>query len=112
MILGDRALLQQVIINLVLNGVNAMQSVTDRRRELMIRSIQYETEQVLVCVTDCCVGISAENTDQLFNAFFSTKSSGMGMRLSICRSTIEGHDGRYGPRLTYLTVPRFSSHCR
>jgi signal transduction histidine kinase len=93
-ILGDRVQLQQVIINLVMNGIEAMQSVTDRPRELVIRSRQDEKQQVLVSVTDCGVGISAENLDRLFNAFFTTKSSGMGMGLSICRSIIEAHGGR------------------
>ena len=68
--------------------------VTDRPRELVIRSRQDETQQVLVSVTDCGVGISAENADRLFNAFFTTKSSGMGMGLSICRSIVEAHGGR------------------
>jgi PAS domain S-box-containing protein len=94
MILGDRVQLQQVIINLVRNGVEAMQSVTDRPRELVIRSGQDETRHVLVSVTDCGVGIAAENADRLFNAFFTTKASGMGMGLSICRSIIEAHGGR------------------
>ena len=94
MILGDRVQLQQVIINLVMNGVEAMQPVTDRSRELVIRSHQDETQQVLVSVTDCGVGISAEDADRLFNPFFTTKSSGMGMGLSICRSIMEGHGGR------------------
>jgi C4-dicarboxylate-specific signal transduction histidine kinase len=94
MILGDRVQLQQVIINLVMNGIEAMQSVTDRPRELVIRSRQDETQQVLVSVADCGVGISAENADRLFTAFFTTKSSGMGMGLSICRSIIEAHGGQ------------------
>jgi PAS domain S-box-containing protein len=93
-IFGDRVQLQQVIINLVMNGIEAMQSVTDRPRELVIRSRLNETRQVLLSVTDRGVGISAENVDQLFNAFFTTKSTGMGMGLSICRSIIEAHDGR------------------
>jgi PAS domain S-box-containing protein len=94
MIPGDRVQLQQVIINLVMNGIEAMQAITDRPRELVIRSDQDETHQVLVSVTDCGVGISAENADRLFNAFFTTKPSGMGMGLSICRSIMESHGGR------------------
>jgi PAS domain S-box-containing protein len=93
-ILGDRVQLQQVIINLVMNGIEAMQSVTDRSRELLIRSRQDAAEQVLASVTDCGVGISAEDADRLFNPFFTTKSGGMGMGLSICRSIIEAHGGR------------------
>jgi signal transduction histidine kinase len=94
MILGDRVQLQQVIINLVMNGIEAMQSVPDRPRELVIRSHPDETHRVLVTVMDSGVGIPAENADRLFNAFFTTKSGGMGMGLSICRSIIEAHGGR------------------
>jgi PAS domain S-box-containing protein len=93
-ILGDRVQLQQVIINLVMNGIEAMQPVTDRPRELVIRSRQEEMQHVLLSVTDCGVGISAENASRLFNAFFTTKSSGLGMGLSICRSIVEAHGGR------------------
>ena len=93
-ILGDRVQLQQVIINLVMNGIEAMQSVTDRPRELAIRSREDKPQQVLLSVTDCGVGISAEDADRLFTAFFTTKSSGMGMGLSICRSIMEAHGGR------------------
>jgi signal transduction histidine kinase len=71
-----------------------MQSVTDRPRELVIRSRQDAMQNVLVGVTDCGVGIPAENADRVFNPFFTTKSSGMGMGLSICRSIIEAHHGR------------------
>ena len=92
-ILADRVQLQQVIINLVINGIEAMQAVTNRPRELSIRTHRNE-RQVVVTVKDCGVGISPEDADRLFNAFFTTKSSGMGMGLSICRSIIEAHGGR------------------
>ena len=94
MILGDRVQLQQVILNLVMNGIEAMQPVKDRPRELMIRSLLDEVKQVRISVTDCGIGIAAENADRMFNAFFTTKSSGMGMGLSICRSIMEAHGGQ------------------
>lgn len=109
-ILGDRVQLQQVIINLVMNGIEAMQSITDRPRVLVIQSAEDETHRVHVSVTDCGVGISAENANRLFDAFFTTKSSGMGMGLSICRSIIEAHGGRLsvspneGPGATFQFV--------
>jgi PAS domain S-box-containing protein len=93
-ILADRVELQQVIINLVMNGIDAMEPITDRPRELVIGSRQDNADQILVTVEDCGVGISAENIDRLFNAFFTTKSGGMGMGLPICRSIIEVHGGR------------------
>jgi PAS domain S-box-containing protein len=93
-VLADRTQLQQVIINLVMNAIEAMQLVTDRPRKLVIRTGQNEAHQALVTVEDCGVGISAEHADQLFNAFFTTKASGMGMGLSICRSIIAAHGGR------------------
>jgi PAS domain S-box-containing protein len=109
-ILGDRIQLQQVIINLVMNGIEAMQQVTDRPREMVIRSRQSEARQAIVSVTDCGVGISAENATRLFDAFFTTKSSGLGMGLSICRSIVETHGGRLsasgneGPGATFQFV--------
>jgi PAS domain S-box-containing protein len=93
-IFGDRVQLQQVMINLVMNGIEAMQEITDRPRELVIRSGRDEPHHVYVSVTDSGVGISAENANRLFNPFFTTKSSGMGMGLSICRSIVEAHSGR------------------
>ena len=92
-VLGDRVQLQQVIINLIVNGMEAMAPVTDRPRELVVRSQLDDSGQVLVAVEDSGVGIDPENAKQLFNAFFTTKPSGMGMGLSICRSIIENHGG-------------------
>ena len=83
-----------MVLNLVMNGIEAMQSVEDRPRDLMIRSVQDMAQQVRVSVTDSGGGFSAENADRLFTAFFTTKSTGMGMGLSICRSIIEAHGGR------------------
>jgi len=93
-VLADQVQLQQVIINLIMNGVEAMQSIADRPHELLIRSYQDEARRLVVDVTDSGAGISADNADKLFNAFFTTKSGGMGMGLSICRSIIEAHGGR------------------
>ena len=111
-VLADRVQLQQVIINLVMNGIEAMQPITERPRELIIRSQQDEARQFLVTVEDRGVGISAENAERLFSAFFTTKSSGMGIGLSICRSIIEAHGGRIsatnndGPGATFqFTLP-------
>jgi signal transduction histidine kinase len=93
-VLADRVQLQQVIINLLLNGIEAMVTVSDRPRELVIRSEPQDANEVRVAVQDDGIGIDANSVDQLFDAFFSTKPGGMGMGLSISRSIIEGHGGR------------------
>ncbi len=93
-IFGDRIQLQQVLINLIMNGIEAMEDVHDRPRELAIRSAASGDDAVLISVSDCGVGISEQATDRLFTPFFTTKSTGMGMGLSICRSIIEAHGGR------------------
>ena len=92
--IADRIQLQQVIINLVMNGIEAMREIASRPRALVIRSHQDEAEQVVVAVKDSGIGVPADTTDRLFEAFFSTKPSGLGMGLSICRSIIEDHGGR------------------
>jgi PAS domain S-box-containing protein len=109
-VLGDRVQLQQVIINLVLNALQAMASVTDRRRVVLIRSRRKDDGRVVVAVADTGVGIEAKSMDKLFNAFFTTKPSGMGMGLSICRSIIEAHGGQVsaannsGPGATFQFI--------
>jgi C4-dicarboxylate-specific signal transduction histidine kinase len=90
---GDRVQLQQVVLNLLLNAVEAMGSVEAAPRELLISTKQDHTG-VLVAVHDSGPGIHPEHLDRVFNSFYTTKSSGMGMGLSICRSIIDAHGGR------------------
>jgi C4-dicarboxylate-specific signal transduction histidine kinase len=91
-VIADRIQLQQVVINLIMNGIEAMHA-TDMR-ELTIRSHEDDAGQAVVAVIDCGVGFGSENPDRLFQAFFSTKPDGLGIGLSICRSIIEVHGGR------------------
>jgi PAS domain S-box-containing protein len=93
-VLGDRVQLQQVLLNLVMNGMEAMATVADGPRELVIRSRRHEAGEVLIEVQDAGVGIDPDVVDRLFDTFFTTKPDGMGMGLSICRSIVEGHRGR------------------
>jgi NO-binding membrane sensor protein with MHYT domain len=92
-VLGDRVQLQQVVINLLMNGVEAMTPIMDRPRELLIRS-RHEGGEVYVAVRDSGIGINSETAEKLFSAFFTTKPSGIGMGLSISRSIIRAHGGR------------------
>jgi len=92
-VMADRVQLQQVLMNLMLNGIEAMREV-DGKRELVIKSQRAENEEVLVSVSDTGVGVPAEQADQIFKAFFTTKAQGTGMGLSISRSIVESHGGR------------------
>jgi C4-dicarboxylate-specific signal transduction histidine kinase len=110
--LADRVQLQQVIINLILNGAEAMQGVAGRPRELAVQSYVDEEQRVVVAVKDSGIGIPDGSGDRVFEPFFSTKSGGLGMGLSICRSIIEAHGGRLwlsanpGPGATFhFAVP-------
>jgi len=93
-IFGDRVQLQQLILNLIMNGIEAMASVADRPKELTIETRAEGTDHVLVLVRDSGVGLNPKDADQLFDAFFTTKPEGTGMGLAICRSIVEAHDGR------------------
>jgi signal transduction histidine kinase len=92
-VMGDRVQLQQVMMNLMTNSIDAMK-VVDGTRELAIRSQRAENDQVLVSVSDTGVGLPPGQADQIFNAFFTTKAHGTGMGLRICRSIVESHGGR------------------
>jgi NO-binding membrane sensor protein with MHYT domain/two-component sensor histidine kinase len=91
---GDRVQLQQVVMNLMMNSIDAMKDV-DGTRELAIKSHRTGNEQLMVCVSDSGVGLpSQQQADQIFHAFFTTKPHGIGMGLAICRSIVESHSGR------------------
>jgi len=92
-IMGDRVQLQQVVMNLIINSIDAMKDV-EGTRELTINSRRAEGEQVMVSVTDTGVGLPSQQADQIFDAFFSTKAHGTGMGLRISRSIVESHGGR------------------
>jgi C4-dicarboxylate-specific signal transduction histidine kinase len=92
-VVGDRVQLQQVLMNLMMNSIDAMKNV-DGTRELTIKSQRSENGQVLISVSDTGVGLPAQQADQIFNAFFTTKPNGTGMGLRISLSIVESHGGR------------------
>ena len=92
-VMGDRVQLQQVLMNLMINGIDAMKEA-DGTRELIITSQQAEAQELMVSVSDTGVGLPTQHSDEVFNAFFTTKLHGTGMGLSISRSIIESHGGR------------------
>ena len=91
---GDRVQLQQVTLNLIMNAIEAMSEVSERPRELLISTEKGETDDVLVAVSNSGPGLSPAGSEQIFQAFYTTKPGGLGIGLSICRSIIEAHGGR------------------
>jgi len=83
-----------VILNLVMNGIEAMNTITDRPREMVIRSSAQESDKVLLAVQDSGIGLDSQNLEKIFDTFYTTKSQGMGMGLAISRSIVENHGGR------------------
>jgi signal transduction histidine kinase len=97
-ILGDRVQLQQVILNLVLNAAEAMAGIEPRPRSLVVRTERDAEGRVQLSVIDAGIGFAEHEVEQLFDAFYSTKSEGMGVGLSVSRSIIETHGGRLWAR--------------
>jgi PAS domain S-box-containing protein len=109
---GDRIQLQQVMLNLAMNSMDAMRAVNGKRKELLIKSRKESAGQIRVAVEDCGVGLNADMGEKIFNPFFTTKAQGIGMGLSISRSIVESHAGRLwacprpsGGAIFQFTVP-------
>ena len=90
---GDRVQLQQVMLNLIINAIEAMTGISDGSRQLLIGT-KNASHEVLVTVQDSGLGLNPDSLENLFNPFYTTKPDGMGMGLSICRSIVEAHGGR------------------
>jgi signal transduction histidine kinase len=108
---GNRVQLQQVLVNLITNAIDAM-AAKDEPRVLGVKSEVCEGDSVMVSVADTGTGISSQDVDRIFNPLFTTKSNGMGMGLSICRAIIKAHDGRlwFAPNTPRGAVFRFTLH--
>ena len=111
---GDRVQLQQVVLNLVMNGIEAMSSVGERARELLITTRNVDADRVQASVEDSGIGIDPQKLDKIFDSFYTTKPSGMGMGLSISRSILQAHGGRLwatakeGPgTIFHFTLPKY-----
>jgi signal transduction histidine kinase len=112
LIVADRVQLQQVVLNLLLNASEAMSTVEDRPRQLLVRTGRDHGDRVRLTVQDTGVGFGPQNAEQLFEAFYTTKTGGMGIGLSVSRSIIEAHHGRLwaepndGPGATFsFSIP-------
>jgi PAS domain S-box-containing protein len=112
-VLGDRVQLQQVLLNLVINAIQAMSSVSDRAHQLVISTRNIDHDQVQVTVEDSGIGLDPDKISRIFEPFYTTKSGGMGMGLSICRSILHSHGGRLwataneGPGASFhFTLPK------
>ena len=110
LVMGDRVQLQQVLLNLIVNGVEAMREVTERTRELTVSSTLADPSSVLVAVQDTGAGLDPAIADRVFQPFFTTKPDGTGMGLAICRSIVEAHGGRLwvSPRAPHGADVRFT----
>jgi signal transduction histidine kinase len=110
LVLGDRVQLQQVLLNLMMNSVEAMRSVTERTRELTVSSTLVEPSSVLVTVEDTGAGLDPAVAERVLEPFFTTKPDGLGMGLTICRSIVEAHGGRLwiAPRAPHGVDVRFT----
>jgi signal transduction histidine kinase len=113
-VFGDRVQLQQVVINLVMNAIEAMSSANERARELVITTRNIDPDQVQVTVADTGKGLDPDTISRIFESFYTTKSGGMGMGLSISRSILENHGGRLwatandGPGASFhFNVPKY-----
>jgi signal transduction histidine kinase len=113
-VLGDRVQLQQVVLNLVMNGIEAMNAVVEGPRILVIKTENQGADHVRVAVQDSGVGLDPQSMGQIFNAFYTTKKGGMGMGLAISRSIVQNHGGKLwavaneGPGMTFrFTVAKF-----
>jgi signal transduction histidine kinase len=109
---GDRVQLQQVILNLIRNSIDSMTTVDDRIRHLLVKTKREEDNHIRLTVKDTGIGLAPDAMDRVFESFYTTKSGGMGIGLTICRSIIQGHQGRLwaetndGPGVTFsFSIP-------